>query len=175
MKDGITAALQSQGAQKPFTGGGSKAAQVVVELMISTFDTISPRKLVDFYTPMIDQGIKPAPRQDALWKKYGKATISVMADGCRCLARMWQSAWLEGKGEATSMPLRTFTQDELFTIYHPLTFLPSCLLTEISAQLGLPATGGGTGTPTPAAKKAPAKKGVAKKAPAKKAPAKKKV
>jgi hypothetical protein len=33
-----------------------------------------------------------------LWKKFGPQTISVMTDGAKVLARLWEGAWTEGKG-----------------------------------------------------------------------------
>jgi len=75
---------------------------------------------------------------DTFWNEFGDDTVDVMAMGCRLLARLWESAWQLGKGDATLKAGR-LKQPALVKCYARKTFLKSFLLTQISAHLkGLP-------------------------------------
>lgn len=113
--------------------GGHAAAFAVVELMQKTFDAIAPQKIIHEYVKAKDD--KPAARADALWKKLGKDTINVMADGCICLAKLWESAWIEGDGDNTIDSLAAIDETVLEQLYQNRNFLPSHTLNTIEPLL----------------------------------------
>jgi len=116
--------------------GGRNAAIAVVELMRQTFATIKPKAIVDEYMKHKDDGELPKPIAEALWAKFGKKTIAVMADGCRCLAMLWESAWAEGGGEkAANGTEAAFDEDALAEMYQHKSFLVSKTLDQIQPLL----------------------------------------
>src|SRR5262249_22548493 len=135
IKENVEKAVQAQGLMAPFTGGGREAAIRTVELMTRTFGTLKPRDLVTEYTDGLDQGLQRAEIVERLWERFKDATIAVIADGCRYLALMWQSAWKEGGGEKRVADLGAVAQPALVAIYSPTDFLESFLLTEIGDHL----------------------------------------
>jgi hypothetical protein len=113
--------------------GGKNAAVAVVHLMQATFAKIAPMDLVNAYVKTLDE--KPAARADALWQDFGKDTAQVMADGSRCLAQLWVSAWIEGGGDKTIKQLGAVSEAALAKIYQDNTFLPSKTLDTIAPLL----------------------------------------
>lgn len=113
--------------------GGHAAAVTVVDLMQKTFDAIPPNKIIDEYIKNQDE--KPAARADAMWEVLGEDTINVMADGCLCLAQLWESAWKEGNGNSTILSLEAIDEDILETLYKNRNFLPSHTLNTIGSLL----------------------------------------
>jgi hypothetical protein len=86
------------------------------------------------------QDQKPAARADAMWKVLGQDTLEVMADGCMCLAQLWDSAWAEGNGDARIQALGSIEQAALEELYQSPDFLPSHTLDTIGPLLaGAPA------------------------------------
>jgi hypothetical protein len=139
----IQAALAALRARrsKPINGGYA-AAVATVGLMRDTFAAIQPSAIVKAYLPLKVSGQKPQDISDALWAKFGEATIAVMADGARCLAMLWESAWLEG-GAPSRVPVTPFRPSELARLYQRESFLPSYTLKTIGAVLdGAPKTTG---------------------------------
>src|SRR5262249_2718764 len=113
--------------------GGQQAAIAVVQLMQQTFARIAPMTIVEAYVET--DGDKPAPRADALWEKFGDDTAQVMADGCCCLAGLWESAWKEGNGDKNVKDLGEIDADDPATIYQDPAFLPSKTLNTIKPLL----------------------------------------
>jgi hypothetical protein len=130
--EGVKAAVASAG-QPPFVVGGHEAAVAVVELMQKTFAAIAPTDIVNEYVK--SDGSKPASRADGLWKKFGAATINVMADGCVCLAQLWDSAWREGNGDTSIRSAAAIPQQRLEALYQDPNFLPSHTLDTIGPVL----------------------------------------
>jgi hypothetical protein len=128
----------------PLVVGGHAAAVAVVELMQKTFDAIAPKKIIDEFVKVQDE--KPAARADAMWESLGEDTISVMADGCICLAQLWDSAWQEGNGDLTINSLGAIDETVLEHLYQNRDFLPSHTLDTIGPLL--------EGGPTPSSSKA---------------------
>jgi hypothetical protein len=129
---GVKAAVAS--ARRPsLVAGGHEAAVAVVELMQKTFATIAPADIVNEYVK--SDGSKPASRADALWKKFGAATINVMADGCVCLAQLWDSAWREGNGDTSIRSAGAIPQQRLKALYQDPNFLPSHTLDTVGPLL----------------------------------------
>ncbi len=135
------ASVVASAAKPPLVTGGHSAAVAVVELMQKTFAAVAPADLIDQYVK--SEASKPAARADALWKKFGAGTINVMADGCLCLASLWDSAWQEGGGDATMPAAAAIPQTQLEELYQNPDFLPSHTLNTIGPLLA--------GTPAPAA------------------------
>jgi hypothetical protein len=124
-----------QGSMKRVKGGRA-AALAVIALMQQTFETIEPKAIVDEYMKHKDAEEKPKPIADALWEKFGKKTISVMSDGCQCLAMLWESAWSEGGGEkAADGTEAAFDEETLAGIYQDKRFLVSRTLDQIGDVL----------------------------------------
>jgi hypothetical protein len=111
---------------------GFQAARKTIELMRSTFKQIPPQKLVQVY---VDVGKGGKASSDALWKAFGKKTISVMQDGAHLLAVLWESAWAAGDGEKNVRATRALTQDEAMAIVTDPDFVPSVTVDKIGAIL----------------------------------------
>jgi hypothetical protein len=128
--------VDQQLAQMPagaLPSDGKSAAAAVVGLMKDTFDKIAPMDIVEAYKAEGDA--KPKAKADALWAKFGGRTIEVMADGCDCLARLWQGAWQKGGGDSSIANLGKINPDTLVGIYGPRTFLQSETLKTIEPVL----------------------------------------
>ena len=125
--------LLSQNSLPPPVEGGHAAAVAVVELMQNTFDAISPKKIIVEFVKVQDD--KPAARADAMWESLGTDTIRVMADGCICLARLWDSAWQEGNGDNTIDSLAAIDETVLEKLYQNRDFLSSHTLGTIEPVL----------------------------------------
>lgn len=146
-------------ASKPaLVTGGHEAAVAVVDLMQKTFAAVAPGDIINAYVKTA--GSKPAARADALWKKFGDDTCTVMADGCLCLAQLWESAWKQGGGDNTMPAPAEISEKALETLYQDPDFLPSHTLNTIAPVLaGAPASAsGGGGTPAKPARKRKASK-----------------
>lgn len=129
---GIDSYLSRNSSPSPIEGGHA-AAVTVVELMQKTFDTISPKKIINEFIKVEED--KPAAQADAMWKVLGKDTIRVMADGCLCLAQLWDSAWQEGNGDDTIDSLAAIDETILEQLYQSRDFLPSHTLNTIGSLL----------------------------------------
>lgn len=99
---------------------GFEAAQRVVELMDFTFQNLPPVEVCDSYTN--NDGDTAA-----MWDELGERTIVNMAEGCRVMAILWQSAWKAGGGNSqfTSAEMKEIDRDDLKTLYNDKTFVPS--------------------------------------------------
>lgn len=117
---GINTAAKKVKAADLIGSGGFEAARRVVELMEFTFLTLPPVDVCDAYT---DNGGDTAK----MWDELGQRTITNIAEGCRVMAILWQSAWKAGGGNAnfTSAQMVAIDQDVLKTLYNDKTFVPS--------------------------------------------------
>jgi len=59
-----------------------------------------------------------------------------MADGCFCLAQIWDSAWKEGKGDVSMTSFDTIDEATLEDLYRNPDFLKSYTLNTIGPVLG---------------------------------------
>jgi hypothetical protein len=114
--------------------GGQDAGFAVVELMRRTRNRIDPMALIEAYTA-VPQGDGNA--LEVLWNKFGTATSEAIADGCRVLAMLWESAWLEGGGQAIHGLLEAVPANELIALYSDQLFVPSLPLDEVARVLRL--------------------------------------
>jgi hypothetical protein len=132
--DGLRDAVQNPGAPIGQITTGKEAAQAIIELMDRSATAIPPKDLVDTYVDA--GGTKVVAVQDALWGAYGDKTISVMADGARVLAHIWQAAWDAGNGAAIPQnALVAIDPDDLVAFYSDITFVDSLDLDHIGAVL----------------------------------------
>ena len=119
----------------PVVTGGHEAAVAVVGLMQKTFQAITPREIIDAFVPVEHE--KPAARAAVLWTQLGDRTMDVMADGCFCLAQIWDSAWKEGGGDKIKT-LAAITEEKLESLYRDPKFLTSYTLDTIGPVLSAP-------------------------------------
>jgi len=113
---------------------GRDAAYAVVSLMKRAFGKLPPRDIAAAYLEV--KGATPKNVAAHLWDRFGAATAVTMADGCRTLAMLWESAWVLGrKGKARFTDLGRCSEDELKKLYMDAAFVRSCTLKTIGAQL----------------------------------------
>jgi len=106
--------------------GGREAGFATIKLMRRTRERIEPMDLVETYAALVLDGRK-SEAPDVLWGDFGEQTIAAIADGCRTLAMLWESAWVEGGGSDT-IPEAQLTMKNRFNIkqiYDRQTFAPS--------------------------------------------------
>lgn len=130
---GIEAALRKGRETPSLVRGGPKAAQAAVRLMQRTFDRVPPRRLVNAYAALA--GRKPKEAAEELWKRFGTATVEVLADGVRTLALLWDSAWKEGQGDTRAKKLAAIPEKDLAAIYRNPGFLRAYYLKDVAEVL----------------------------------------
>jgi hypothetical protein len=113
---------------------GREAAVAVVALMRDTFANTPPDKIVKKFQSLRDQGEKPAAIADALWKAFGDTTLANMADGCRLLAHLWESAWNSGGGNKQGKH-NAVPEERLDEIYRNPDFVRSLTLDKVGDVL----------------------------------------
>ena len=119
----------------PTVTGGQEAGYAVIELARRARAGIAPIDLVEAYASILKTKA-PKDRSAALWAKFGAKTVDTMADGCRVLAMLWDSAWHEGNGPAIDHShLKVIGKKELQGIYEKQDFLPSKALGKIDPYL----------------------------------------
>jgi hypothetical protein len=114
---------------------GKAAAVATVRLMQSTFDEIHPRDIVNAYDEALRNHEAKAAILSMLWNTFGERTVLVMADGCKLLAHLWESAWENGHGDSQLHDIKAPSQDDLTALYNRRNFLTSYRLPEIDAHL----------------------------------------
>ncbi len=99
---------------------GFEAAKRVIELMDFTFRTLSPVEVCDSFT---DNGGDTGK----MWDELGGRTITNMAEGCKVMAILWQSAWKAGGGNGrfSSGEMIEIDQDDLKALYNDKSFIPA--------------------------------------------------
>jgi hypothetical protein len=110
--------------RRDFATDGHDAAVKVVDLMRAAFATITPDEIVDLFVSQPDQ----------LWERFGDKTVDLIADGARCLAMLWESAWKQGGGKITD--LGSVDEDSLKQLYLDTSWAPSLKLSDIGSVLG---------------------------------------
>jgi len=114
---------------------GHQPAVATIALMDRTATTIAPADLVTAYaaTP----GGKSKAVTSKLWKQFGQATITVLADGARTLAMLWDSAWThgDGAGRFPNTQLTAISRADLQTLYENPAFIRSLDLNSIGPVL----------------------------------------
>ena len=127
--------LSAGGTSSTSITTGHDAGAAVLKLMKQTFDTISPKDIVDQFVAV--QGQTPSAIADALWEKFGADTIQVIADGSLCLAMLWDAAWEAGGGDRTigAGDLGAIDEGVLSKLYQNPDFLPSHTIDTIGPLL----------------------------------------
>ncbi len=119
----------------PPVASGQQAAVATVALMDRTATAIPPVDLVNAYaaTP----GGQSKAVTGKLWDRFGPATVSVLADGARTLAMLWDSAWTQGQGDTrfTAAQLTAVDRSALQNLYESPGFVPSLDLDTIGPNL----------------------------------------
>ncbi len=116
----------------PTFQGGKGAALRVIKLMKQTINLIDPETLVRAY----NEESTPGTRIERLWNDFGEDSITSIANGCRCMAEIWESAWDEGGGpNIPHSKLKAVSKDLLASIYRPQSFLPSRALKDMEPLL----------------------------------------
>jgi len=134
----IVAALSNEiGTEHGMTrvNSGQEAGFATIDLMRRTRARIPPIDIVERFVAIrsSDQNHKISK---LLWADFGADTIKTLKDGCRTLAMIWESAWVDGGGEDVDNSLiREFDQDSIREIYEDQDFLPSVVLDDIDQYL----------------------------------------
>ncbi|HVE17359.1 MAG TPA: hypothetical protein VNB29_11525, partial [Chthoniobacterales bacterium] len=103
---------------------GHTAALETVKLMDRAATLIPPKKIVDAF--IAAGGKANVATYDALWKKFGRKTVHVMADGAVVLAAVWSGAWKQGGGESLAAgSLGAIPARDLIKLYTDPDFVPS--------------------------------------------------
>ena len=101
-------------------------------MMERTRNRIDPMTLVEVYAAVPQAG----DASEVLWDEFGEATVGAIADGCKVLSMLWDSAWQEGNGQAIDDNLLdAVDENELKDLYSNQLFIPSLSLDEISPVL----------------------------------------
>ncbi len=111
---------------------GYDAACAVMDLLIATQKTISPRKIVNKWADV--KGLKKPDRIGEMKKAFGKKTIEVMARGALYLARIWEGAWKQGGGNTKIGAGSVLKEKDMQTLYEKDSFLPSLRLDQYSLK-----------------------------------------
>jgi hypothetical protein len=128
---GVQKALGTKSHGLALITGGQNAGYATVKLMRSSRSKLAPMKIVEAYGALVVAKQK-SQAPVVLWQKFGTKTISRMTEGCRVLAMLWDSAWVEGHGAGTPSAIST---TKLRQIYEAQTFLPSVALGQIDQYL----------------------------------------
>jgi hypothetical protein len=75
--------------------GGNEAAASAIQLIRKVRDILSPETINDVF-----DDIEGRDRIDHLFNELGDRMVRCMAEGAIKLARLWDSAWREGGGDA---------------------------------------------------------------------------
>ena len=114
---------------------GQEAGFAVLELTRRCRKKLPPKSIVDAYGDLVLTG-KKSQATAVLWSKFGTRTVDVIADGCRTLAMLWESAWVAGGGDQIApSKLTAISEKRLQGIYEKTDFLPSKALGQIDAFL----------------------------------------
>ena len=112
---------------------GKEAAKECVSLMDFAFQTIPPKKLIQEFVKVENDGA--AAISNHLWQKFGTKTALLMARSSALLASLWESAWSEGKGNSNIQNLDIIDEELLSARYKDANFIPSKKLSEIEPFL----------------------------------------
>ena len=114
---------------------GRHAGFATIELMRRTRQRLAPMTIVEAYGAIV-KAKKTRTASSALWKEFKGETIANVADGCRTLAMLWESAWVNGGGDAIAdTKLKAIGKKTLQKIYEDQEFLPSRALGQIDQFL----------------------------------------
>ena len=114
---------------------GRHAGFATIELMRRTRQRLEPMKIVEAYGALVKDK-KTRTASTVLWTKFKDKTIANVADGCRTLAMLWESAWVNGGGDdIPDSKLKAISKKTLQKIYEDQDFLPSRALGQVDQFL----------------------------------------
>ena len=130
---GLNTRLSGVRVGPTFAGQGGKGAALrVIRLMRETIQHIPPEDICNAY----NEEHAPAARVNRLWHDFGEATMDRLAEGVKCLAEIWESAWQEGGGpNIPANLLHAIRTDRLASIYRTNSFVISKALGEMGPLL----------------------------------------
>jgi len=132
---GVTQTLGSGSHGMPLVADGRHAGFATIELMRRTRAQLQPKDIVDAYGALVDAG-QQQTAPTVLWQNFGPQTIACVADGCRTLAMLWESAWINGHGDQVpDGALKKISKPRLQETYERQDFLPSKALGQIDSEL----------------------------------------
>ena len=106
----------------------------IFKLMDQTATDFPPADIVDAY--IAAGGGLSRKMTDEMWKRFGTATATAMADGARTLALIWESAWAVGKGnKLKDKQLQPVNKAALQKLYEDPNFVRSLVLDDIVTVL----------------------------------------
>jgi hypothetical protein len=110
------------------------AAIAAFILMKNAFQLASPADIVSDFESLVNE-----PKQDRaeeLWKKYGGGLLQAIAEGVVLAARLWEAAWIKGKGSEKIKDTSAVSQASLKKLYQTKEgFLNSVNLKEIKTAM----------------------------------------
>jgi len=108
---------------------GKEAAKLILHLMKSTVDLLSPEEVLKVWRKEKGRG-----KFDRMWDQLGARTIKNIAAGSLTMAILWQSAWKHGNGDDIAVSkLKAIPQDDLQKLYERKSFVPSVRLSDPAA------------------------------------------
>jgi hypothetical protein len=117
----------------PRISTGQEAGFAIVELMRRTRNKLDPMAVVETFAEAKDSHQNGV---EVLWQTFHDETRDAIADGCRVLAMIWDSAWHEGNGQAVAdTDLKAVTAKRLKNLYSRQDFVPSLSLNRIGEIL----------------------------------------
>jgi len=126
---GVNDLLKKYKVKNTFSGG-KKAAFFTVELMRTTFKKLPPMDVIDAFNEKSGR-----ERGNYMWKVLGEKTNELLAEGCKALAELWQSAWIEGNGDSIpNSKLKTIDTSRLKKLYMDRNFLEAKRLNEMNLK-----------------------------------------
>jgi hypothetical protein len=146
-----------QGKQaKTDVEGGHAAAVSVVNLMQETIKRLPPQDVIESWAKNPGR-----TRLRKMWADLGDRTADCIAAGCLRLAALWQSAWVEGRGDKVAdNKLVEIPEADLMRLYNNAQFVPSMSLQEMEER-GVLRGGFGTAEEPAAGQPSKAKRGKA--------------
>jgi len=90
--------------------------------MWDTYQLIPPKQIVDNYATN-HSGKK-------LWETFGEKTKQTIANGAHTMAVIWQSAWIEGDGDALTVSTTPIKETDLMHWYKKDSFVQSYQLND---------------------------------------------
>ena len=74
------------------------------------------------------KGSSKNDRNEALWEDFGERTVECMARGARYLGKIWQGAWMAGKGDSKIGEGSKRKEADLMKLYNDPKVVPSVRL-----------------------------------------------
>ncbi len=128
MVAGVNALLAKSKAKPAAVRGAAGAAAAVVDLMSRTLALIPPIEVIDAFDA--EEGRARIPH---MWDTLGPRTVRTIANGSLALARLWQSAWKEGKGDRiAAAKLAAVDTKALRALYMDKSFLEASWLKDMT-------------------------------------------